>query len=450
MARYNFWAEFRHMFIWAVLAGLIEGQFASVVVSKTFQGNDLLIAIATATPFAAQMFGLPWGMLCVGRRKVRLATWFASGVVLCSGLVFVIPTTLWGALWFIAEIAAAQVLLAGVVTVRSAFWRSNYPRTIRGTVIARLQAARFLISAATTLSAAALSELDPQAFRYVYPSAALCGIVGILMMQRIHVRRERAELQRRTRTAEEPYLRREMVEPFSLTALMSPGHVLSAMFRVLRADHRFATYTLAQFLVGTANLMTIPVAVVIVTRELPLGDRGDFWVSTALIVTVARLSMFGSMARWGRLFDRTGVGRFRVVNVICWTISLVFGLIGSILVVDNPMPGPALFVAAVACFFARAILAGFGQGGGALAWNVGHLDYAKAEDAEIYMGIHVTLTGVRGLLAPLVGMLLWKELGFPVWVVWGISIVCGLASLMIFYGLSRIEDRDPDAPWKRT
>lgn len=450
MTRHNFRAEFVHMIVWAALAGLIEGQFASVVVSKTFLGSELLITIATATPFASQMFGLPWGLICSGRRKVRIATWFACGVTLSAGMIFVIPTTPLGALWFIAQVAAAQVLLCGVVTVRSAFWRANYPRTIRGTIIARLQAARFLVSAATTLSAAALSERDPLAFRYVYPAAALAGVIGILLLQRLHVRGERSELRRQRSLPDEPFLRRGMVEPFSLTTLLSPGHVFGAMIRVLREDHRFAIYTLAQFLIGTANLMTVPLVVVIVTRDLPIGDRGSFWISTALIVTLSRLTMFGSMGRWGRLFDRTGVGRFRVVNVTCWTLSLIFGLVGGLLVVDGGFVGPGTFLAAVGCFCAQAIMQGFGQGGGALAWNIGHLDYAKPDEAEVYMGVHVTLTGVRGLLAPLVGMALWNQLGWPVWVVWGIAILCAIGSLFIFHYLSIVEERNPHAPWKRS
>ena len=40
---------------------------------------------------------------------------------------------------------------------------------------------------------------------------------------------------------------------------------------------------------------------------------------------------------------------------------------------------------------------GVARGGGSLAWQLGHNDFARADQLSAYMGIHVTLTGVRGL-----------------------------------------------------
>lgn len=51
-----------------------------------------------------------------------------------------------------------------------------------------------------------------------------------------------------------------------------------------------------------------------------------------------------------------------------------------------------------------AAIRGIGFGGGVLAWNLGHQDYAPIEQSGRYMGLHVTLTGIRGLIAPAFGM----------------------------------------------
>ena len=91
---------------------------------------------------------------------------------------------------------------------------------------------------------------------------------------------------------------------------------------------------------------------------------------------------------------------------------------------------------AVLCFAARGICFGLGMGGGKLAWNLGHLHFAPREEAELYMGIHVSLTGLRGLIAPLTGMLLWGLIG---WWVWIIAIGIALLSLGMFISLAREE-----------
>ena len=178
MARRNYYCEFRQLIPWSVLAGLVEGQFASVVVSKTFNGSALLIAVASATPMAAFLFSLVWGMLCVGRPKIRLAMIFGAGAALCAGTTAAIPATPYGAIWFIAQMAAAQILLAGVVTVRSAFWKSNFPHSARGQITARLQVVRFIVSILVVLVAAVLCDRDPASYRYLFPGAALWRVLG--------------------------------------------------------------------------------------------------------------------------------------------------------------------------------------------------------------------------------------------------------------------------------
>ena len=97
---------------------------------------------------------------------------------------------------------------------------------------------------------------------------------------------------------------------------------------------------------------------------------------------------------------------------------------------------PVVLPLGVALFALRGFLHGASLGGGALAWNLGHLHFAKPEDAEIYMGIHVFLTGVRGLIAPLAGIWLWQQMG---WQVWLIAIALCLMSLAMYISMARNE-----------
>jgi hypothetical protein len=67
-----------------------------------------------------------------------------------------------------------------------------------------------------------------------------------------------------------------------------------------------------------------------------------------------------------------------------------------------------MFVAVVTgqawLLFITAALVGIADAGGVLAWNLGHHDFAKDHNASQYMGVHVTLTGIRGLIAPFLGV----------------------------------------------
>ena len=58
------------------------------------------------------------------------------------------------------------------------------------------------------------------------------------------------------------------------------------------------------------------------------------------------------------------------------------------------------------------MIVGVVNGGGSLAWQLGHNDFAPKDQLTAYMGIHVTLTGLRGAFAPFLGMALylgWDE-----------------------------------------
>lgn len=435
LARRNYYYEVKYLIPWSIFAGLIEGQFASVVVSRSFGASELLIAVASATPVAALLFSLVWGMLCIGRPKVRLLTIFCSGMVLCGGMVAAIPTTPTGTIWFIAQVAAAQVLLSGVVTIRSALWKSNYPKEVRGQITARLQRLRRFLTVITVLVGARVCDHDPTAYRLLYPAGAVVGILGIIALQKLHIRGERSEL-RAHRMPRDDGITRDIAEPHSISALLSPGHVVRNMAGVLREDRAFLRYCIAQSLTGIANLMTVAILVALITRELDFSDAWAFWISTSLIVALPNLAMLGSIGRWGSLFDRLGVLRMRVVNVSCWSVSLSFAFVGALIIEYRDAFGPSYLVWAIALFSARAMFQGIGLGGGQIAWNLGHLHFAKPEQAEVYMGIHVSLTGLRGLIAPLGGMWLWRTIGWPVW---PLAIVCSLVSVTLYHAMAKSE-----------
>jgi hypothetical protein len=57
------------------------------------------------------------------------------------------------------------------------------------------------------------------------------------------------------------------------------------------------------------------------------------------------------------------------------------------------------------------------------------------------MGIHVSLTGMRGLIAPLLGMWMFRAIGWPVWLV---SLTLSLSAVSMYRRLARLERRAGD------
>ncbi len=419
------------MLPWAVVVGMAEGEVAAVVVGKTFGGGGLLITIAVAAQFFARLVSLIWGLVCVGRRKLRVLTILASVTVLLVSSVALTPRSPWGGWVFVGQMVAVQVFLSGVVTVRTAVWKSNYPRRFRGRITARLQIIRAVVGIAAMISAAHLFDRDPDIYRFAYLLVAACGALAVVLVQRVHVRGERSELGRAEGGGGGRF-GEAVVKPLALAAVLSPGRVLGQMYRVLREDRRFYRYCRALMFTGMGNLMIFPVVAAIITLELQLS----YVLCIGLLTVVPRVVMLAALLFWAPYFDRVGVVRFRVAHGVCWLSHLVLGTIATLWVVLRGELGVVATVLALAFYLLSRIAMGLGLGGGALAWHLGHLHFAKPADAEVYMGVHVTLTGLRGLIMPFVGIWLWYRTGIFVWL---LATGFSFLGLMFYTALARDE-----------
>jgi hypothetical protein len=160
--------------------------------------------------------------------------------------------------------------------------------------------------------------------------------------------------------------------------------------RVLREDPLFARYLGWQFLLGVSNMMIEPAVVYAVSREMGAG----YGASIAIVTVVPNVLSMATLPFWARWVDRMHAAEFRAKHSWLWVLSQ--GVLGV-----GTLTGSVFLIGLGRVVF------GVARGGGNLAWSLGHNDFAHPERAGLYMGVHATLTGLRGLFAPFVGMLLY-------------------------------------------
>jgi len=151
--------------------------------------------------------------------------------------------------------------------------------------------------------------------------------------------------------------------------------------------------------------------------------------------------MMVSLVPWAGMFDRVGVVRFRVINAWAWAGLSIFGGLGAALIYHVPdfLDSVPMFVAVVSLISLARLCEGLGKGGGAIAWNIGHLHFAKSADAETYMGMHVFFTGIRGLIMPFVGTSLYLYYGPLAFIV---ATALAMSGILTFASLARRQRRD--------
>jgi MFS family permease len=383
-----------------VAEALVEGNFIGVVATLIFGADDLQLGILFAAPMFANLSSFLWTRWAEGRDKVRFAALISIAVLICiAGIGFLPPDP--SGIWpLIAVVVLARCGLTGIITLRSTIWRHNYPRHVRGQITSRLAMVSGLLMLVTPQGASKILDTDTSWIHWLYPIGAAIGLIGVLSYMKIRMRGRVA------------LMRYETNDPND--AAPNPRGV----WAVLRSDRRFRTYMTWMFFGGFANIMLAPVVIKIVAeRAAHLDD--SVGIATALTHTLPSLLMLCTFPLWAKLLDRVHVASFRVRQGSLWIVSFALMYIGVTIT-------SSLLVAVIFFGLGRVVL-GICFGGGKLAWQLGHHDFAQKEQASAYMGAHVTLTGIRGAVAPLTGLVLLNTIGEAVFLV-----AIALASIAVF------------------
>ena len=400
MTRGNYTAELQQMMLWGIVAGTVEGSMVSVVASKTFQASDLLTTIIWALPILMNLLNVGWATVLRGRPRKP-----AFFVIASAGLVGIASVGLTSAAWkpwagwiFAAQVAGTHLFLSGLITLRTTMWKVNYPVTHRARIAGRLQTLRMLLSVLTSGALALLYNYEPESYRLIYPAVALIGACSLWPLRRLRMRGEAAELRG---------FREHVARTNGGNARPRIG-IWAGMREaggILRTDRLFARYMLAQFLLGAANFYTDPILVNALTKDL----KFNYFSAQSILYLIPMTMLLISIRFWATYFDRIGVLRFRIYNSACWVLSYATIASGMLIL---QIGGHDLLVVTVPIIIIGRVFNGLGRGGGAIAWNLGHLHFAREHQTELYMGIHVGLTGVRALLMPLLGLAAQERFGY--------------------------------------
>lgn len=423
MARPSFRVELAHALPWAVLIGCVEGNIAGIVAKKTFDASPMLTSAIWSLPIVANVMNLFWGVVLRGKPFRRAYIMLACCAALVVGSVALTPAAWarWGAVLFACQVGLTHVFISGLLTLRSTWWRANYPATHRARITSRLHVLRFLVITTVGIAATQLFDHDPLLYRYLYPAAAAIGLTSLLPLRSLRIRGERRDrAQLHAAHAE----RRD-------AGLRSGGLVggLHEIFEILHTDTLFRNYMIAQFLLGSANFFTDAVLINVLTDTL----NCSYFQSYLIMFLIPTGMMLLSMPRWAPYLDRVGVVQFRVTNSAMWIVSYV-AVVSAVILLE--FGAEYWFALMVGLLVVGRVVNGLCRGGGGLAWTLGHLHFARSNQAELYMGIHVALTGLRGLVMPQISTALNTQVGNLSFLG---SIVLAAGALVMFTWLARID-----------
>ncbi|MBL4591304.1 MAG: MFS transporter [Phycisphaerales bacterium] len=362
---------------WAIAA--TEGSVIGFIVHKLFDGvvdDQLLNYIAAAlisAPALANITSFLWASLAHGKRKIPFITALQLGVLISVAVMAMAPRTPAGLAMLVSAAFTARIMLAGIVTVRSTIWGVNYP-TDRARLTGEVQAVSVTISSMITIGLGLAMQASENSYRIILPVGGIVALIGVGSYARIRVRGERKIIRSERRS-----LRK------------GQGSSIKRIARVLIDDKKYRDYQLCQLLIGFGNIMSWAPFVIIAKDQFGL----DYLPGLILTQVTPMLMMPLFIPMWAKLLDRVHVIKFRAIHSWIFILSFAFALFAAQFNI-------------VALMFVAQIIRGIAFGGGALAWNLGHLHFVRADRSSDYMSVHVTLTGLRGLTAPFVGVAIYN------------------------------------------
>ncbi|MBX3374672.1 MAG: MFS transporter [Phycisphaeraceae bacterium] len=399
----------------SILGAAVEGGVVGVIVKNGFSGTvpplvlNAAVAIAAGAPAFANITSFLWSGVARGRSRVRLLVAIQLLAALCALLMGLMPQTAWGLLGVLAGALAGRICWTGVVTLRAAVWQANYPRAVRATVTGRLATVQAIFMAATAFAFGEALDRDVRSFHWLFALAGASGLIGALAYGRVRVRGQWRALRR---------------EDAGETGSGRPFEGLRAAWRVLREDALYRRYMLIMFVFGIGNLAAQPILVILLADLFGYSYRLGIQATTVIPIGLMPLTV----PLWSRLLDRMHVVEFRRLHA--WSF-----------VAANTALLAAILLRSEVLLWSGLVLRGAALAGGVLGWNLGHQDFGDARRTSDYMAVHVTLTGVRGAIGPVLAVLLYElasddpRVGGAI--VFGTVIALNVAGAVAFLAMSR-------------
>ena len=370
---------------WGLLGlalGLVEGATAAVLVKQHFSGVapafavNLAVALVSGAPAFSNVLSFVWANVAHGRARVQLMVALQAAFALLVGCVAFASHAAGGLVVTVLSVVAARALWAGILTVRAAVWSANYPRNVLARITGRLVIVNSIAVACSAALVGWALEAKVVDARWLYGGGALAGLLGAWLYRAMRVRREFRLLAAEAASGERS-------EPFSLAMLT----------RILREDPAYREYMLWMGIFGGGTLMLTAQLVLVFSERLHLASGTQI----GLLAVVPLITQPLFLPWWARLFDGSHVVRYRSRQG--WAIVLASAAMCA-----------GVFSAWQPLLWTGAVLLGAAQAGANLGWNLGHNDFASVGRAQHYMGVHVTLTGLRGGVAPPLGVLAYMGL----------------------------------------
>ena len=394
--------------VYSVIDGSLYGALAlnEFILLKSLNGSDYQVGVLFQIPAIVLLFGIVFNELIRRshnkRRFIRL-----TAILTRLPLTFVIffpaspeQITQLHQYLFLLILAVYYLSTPLLFPTINLLLKNSYTHENFGRLYSYATSVSKVFALVSTFVVGWLLDWNYYSFRYIFLVMGIAGIVAVYILTEIDYEGNNVDVK--------------------LPLFKAVGSSVRRMFKILSDNRPFLHFEVAFFLYGMAFLSTSGVISLLLNNVLHLNYSSlAFYKNFYNLLNIMLLPVFG------HFIGRTDPRKFGIFTYSAMAMFLFFLFLSYYVKSYVEVWNIKLYLTLVLAYIFYGIFAAL-MG---LLWYIGSAYFAKPEQASDYQSIHVTLTGLRGSFAPLLGIALYRIIGYT-----GVFLL-GIGFLLIAIGV---------------
>ena len=372
-----------HFFtVYTTLSGILQGVFtlSQFVMIKALDATEFHLAIINSLAPMSLLIGIYGSELSASRDKRPAILWLGM-LSRGSFLLFLLVHDVWS---FIVVSAIFFIFNSLLMPSVFGMWQSNVSATARNKLWGITVTLTTIFSMLGAFFAGQTLDHNPDSFRWIFAVSGLLGMFGVATLALAPLRGKYK-------------LSRRVYRPSFVKAVVQP---IKTFRKLLAEDTRFRQFESYFFCYGFALMLMSPVLPHYMTDVVEMNYKQAGLASGLL----SQLGVLFLPPLWGKLMDRRGPEK------LCAIVFALLALFPGVLLIAPLLE--ALGMSKLYIVYLSHIFMGVGMSGISVAWSLAPVSLAGKRDSSAYTGAHVTITGIRGSIAPLLGAVVLTYMGY--------------------------------------
>jgi len=281
------------------------------------------------------------------------------------------------------------------------FLKNQYEHNNFGKLFGYATSVNKIIMLIATFLYGILLDWNPNAYTYVFPFVAVLGIVSVHLLSKINYKNPE-----------------EIAIPSKFMASIKTS--IKTMLGILKGNKPYLHFEAGFMFYGFSFMITVTVITIFLERALHLNYSSVAFYKNAYNILAIVLLPFT-----GKLLGKIDPRQFAIITFGSLSLFILFILLTEYYPMHILAAGIEIYPMLVIAYLFYGMFAATM----ALLWFIGSAYFCKDEEAGDYQSVHLSLTSVRAMFAPLLGVLFYELFGFT----W--TFLLAIISLLIGIGI---------------